>query len=274
MLPWRLIVDPPKSGAENMAIDEALLRNMEEGVLSGAEELPILRIYSWSEPTISVGYMQKPAHFSALSELPLVRRITGGRAVLHDTELTYSIICPAGNPLFDKGIEGAYRLVSSAIVETLKGQGVDATFEKGDLKGKEAKTKKEREACFLTTSRYEVMVKDDEGSAKKIAGSSQRRFKGAFLQHGSILLNLDRPLMERVFGERAVENTTSVSELIEVDIERFKGEFIEHMASILDADLFVSRTSPPEHCLAEDLLRDRYSLKEWNEGGAAGRRGS
>jgi lipoate-protein ligase A len=267
MDPFRLILDPPKSGAENMAIDEALLGTMEEGVLSGAPQIPILRLYSWSEPTLSIGYMQKAGVFKALNGLPIVRRITGGRAVLHDTELTYSLVCPQDNPLFAKGIEGAYRLVSSAIVDTLKGVGIDASFEKGDLKGKAAKSGKEREACFLTTSRYEVVVRDGEGQAKKLAGSSQRRFKAAFLQHGSILLNLDRSLMEKVFGANAVENTTSVSELAEVDTDSFKAAFVEHLAESLEADFLLSRISPPEFCLAEDLLRDRYSRLEWNEGG-------
>ena len=145
MIPFRLILDPPKSGAENMAIDEALLRNMEEGVLSGAPELSILRVYSWSEPTLSIGYMQKAGAFKDVGDLPIVRRITGGRAVLHDSELTYSLICPSTNPIFAQGIEGAYRLVSTAIVESLKGFGIDATFQKGDLTGKAAKSEKEKE---------------------------------------------------------------------------------------------------------------------------------
>ncbi|MEE9542718.1 MAG: octanoyltransferase, partial [Thermodesulfobacteriota bacterium] len=188
MLPFRLIVDPPLEGAENMAIDEALLRTMEEGVLSGGEELPILRLYSWSEPTISIGYMQKAGAFRAVKDLPLVRRVTGGRAVLHDSEITYSLTCPSSNPIFASGIEGGYRLVSSAIVETLKGFGIDASFEKGEA-GRAKKSEKEKEACFLTTSRYEVAVKvPNEPERRKIAGSSQRRLKGAFLQHGSILI--------------------------------------------------------------------------------------
>ena len=269
MNPWRLILDPPMGGAENMAIDETLLRTMEEVVLSGGEELPVLRVYSWKEPTISIGYMQKVSAFAGEFDLPLVRRITGGRAVLHDIELTYSITCPNTNALFAKGIEGAYRLVSLAIVDTLKGFGIDASFEKGELKGREAKSEKEKEACFFTTSRYEVMVRTPGGEGcTKIAGSSQRRFKGAFLQHGSILLNLDRKLMEKVFGARAVENTTSVNELTDVDTDEFKGAFIERMAEALDADLLLSRLSPPEFCLYEDLLRDRYSKREWNERGA------
>jgi lipoate-protein ligase A len=109
---------------------------------------------------------------------------------------------------------------------------------------------------------------------KKIAGSSQRRFKGALLQHGSILLNVDKALTGRVFGAGVAENISSISDFMELTpqgVDRIKGEFIEQLAGALDAEFFVSKLSAPEYCLMEDLKEEKYSRPEWNERNASRR---
>lgn len=286
MDPWRLILDPPSGGAENMAVDEAILRTMEATVDIGSEfgsdQMPTLRLYSWKEPTLSIGYMQDAGPFidppSNGERLPLVRRITGGRAVLHDMEITYSIVCPALHPLFVSGIGEAYRLVSTAIAGALEEFGVPASFERGagasKEKGPGAGRAGDKDACFLTTSRYEVVAEGDTGISKKIAGSSQRRFKGAFLQHGSILLGLDRTLTKRVFGSEAAEKIACVGDFTDLKpdgVDHIKGAFIEGLAIALDAEFFVSKLSAPEYCLMKDLMADKYSSAQWNERVGAGK---
>ncbi len=279
MDPWRLILDPPREGVENMAVDEAILRTMEAGADMGVEQMPTLRLYSWAEPTLSIGYMQNAGPFIGPrpeeERLPLVRRITGGRAVLHDMEITYSIVCPALHPLFARGIEEAYRVVSLAIAGALKEFGVSASFERGvGVSKKEVRgggrggRGKDKGACFLTTSRYEVVAGVAGSDSKKIAGSSQRRFKGAFLQHGSILMGLDKKLTERVFGKEAAEKIACVSDFTDLKpdgVDHIKGALIERLAGALDAEFFVSKLSAPEYCLMKDLMEEKYSMKEWNE---------
>ncbi len=267
MNPWRLILDPPQSGVENMAVDEALLRTMEASFEDGVEQMPTLRLYSWLEPTVSIGYMQKADPFiepagGGEERVSFVRRITGGRAVLHDFEITYSLVCPASHPLFAGGIEEAYRAVSLAIAGALKDFGVEAGFERGSVKRGQG-VSADKDACFLTASRYEVVA-----GGKKIAGSSQRRFKGALLQHGSILLKVDTPLTERVFGKGVAGDIASVSdftELTEEVVDHIKGAFIEHLANALDAEFFISKLSAPEYCMMQDLKDEKYLSLEWNE---------
>ncbi len=183
---WRLIVDPPLDARLNMAIDEAMLMTADSG-LAGA---PTLRLYEWREAAVSIGYRQSSSSFSAAG-LPVVRRITGGRAVLHGTDLTYSLVLDSIHPLFSQGILGAYKAVSRSIVGALKGRGIDADFARpGSMSADRS------EACFYTPSRQEVLVK-----GKKIAGSAQRRLKNALLLHGSIMLSIDPSLLRRVFHD-------------------------------------------------------------------------
>jgi lipoate-protein ligase A len=273
MDPWRLILDPPQSGVENMAVDEAILRTMEAYVEEGAERMPTIRLYSWLEPTVSIGYRQDAGPFINLVSadgwrVPFVRRITGGRAVLHESEITYSLVCPASHPLFSRGIEEAYRVVSVAIAGALNESGVLASFERGSLKRARG-ADGDKDACFLTTSRYEVVAGSNksDGGLKKIAGSSQRRFKGAFLQHGSILLEVDKALTRRVFGNKAAEGIASVSDFKELSpdaVDMIRTAFVEQLGTALDAEFTLSKLSASERNLTRDLIEDKYSSNEWN----------
>ena len=202
---WRLILDPAYSGVRNMAIDAALLKSAN----TSKKPLTTLRLYSWSVPTISVGYQQKPENFSQYN-LPVVRRLTGGRAVLHDKELTYSITVPKFDQLFAGGITDAYAAISRCLVAALKDvgvQGVDFARPASKLsiteREKRFGSRQKNEACFLSSSRYEVVV-----GGKKMVGSAQRRFSGAFLQHGSILANVDEAMIEKVFGKELIDKIT------------------------------------------------------------------
>ncbi|MBZ0253652.1 MAG: lipoate--protein ligase family protein, partial [Candidatus Methylomirabilis sp.] len=196
MRPWRLIESPPASGAENMALDEALL----ESVIAG-EGPPTLRFYAWTPATLSIGFNQGEALATGrrLEEVPVpvVRRITGGRAILHDDELTYSVVCREDDALFGGSVWETYLKLSRFLVEGLREIGVDARVAGGAAPASHdyGRPSEGSPSCFSTPTPHEIAV----GEAK-IAASAQRRVRGALLQHGSVLLGFDPERLARVLG--------------------------------------------------------------------------
>jgi len=170
----RLLIDAaPNSGAWNMAVDAALLAS----AVAGAG--PTVRIYRWREPTVSLGYFQSADSLrdSPLKELPTVRRLSGGGAILHDDEITYSCALPAGHPLAAAPSE-LYRRVSQAVVEILNSLGASAK-----RRGAALDAASEPFLCFGRGDPNDVVFQ-----GQKIMGSAQRRRRGAVLQHGALLL--------------------------------------------------------------------------------------
>ncbi|TDM42549.1 lipoate--protein ligase family protein [Macrococcoides goetzii] len=171
----------------NMALDEALLNFVSEGKLP-----PVIRFYGWNPATLSIGYFQKIEKEIDLEKVKskgygLVRRATGGRGVLHDKELTYSVIVPEEHPEMPKTVTEAYRVISQGLLEGFIDLGLDAYFTVPRTEEQRAKLKDPRSSvCFDAPSWYELVV---EG--RKIAGSAQTRQKGVILQHGSILQSID-----------------------------------------------------------------------------------
>lgn len=180
MRQWRFIYDQPLPGAVNMAVDDAIL----EHVLNG-QSPPTLRLYAWSPPCLSLGYGQK-LHDADLERIAAfgwtaVRRPTGGRAILHTDELTYSVTVPADHPLAQIDIVTSYRQISAALVDALQRLGLSPQAERAtDM------PRNPGAVCFEIPSHYEITV---EG--RKLVGSAQVRRKGALLQHGSLPLTGD-----------------------------------------------------------------------------------
>ncbi|HAR6362222.1 TPA: lipoate--protein ligase family protein [Staphylococcus pseudintermedius] len=171
----------------NMALDEALLNFVSRGEID-----PVVRFYTWNPPTLSIGYFQRLSKEIDIEKVKekgygLVRRQTGGRGVLHDKELTYSMIVPEAHPDMPQTVTEAYRVISGGLLEGFKSLGFDAHFAVPRSKEEREKLKQPRSSvCFDAPSWYELVV---EG--KKIAGSAQTRQKGVILQHGSILQDVD-----------------------------------------------------------------------------------
>ena len=169
----------------NMAVDACLAEMAEAGGFDVA-----LRTYTWEPHTVSLGRLQK-----GLADLDrrklvddgfgLVRRPTGGRAVWHGRELTYSVIAGAGHPLYADGIEKSLGTVASILLDALKGLGVPAVMNRVVHSGEGFG----RGPCFVSHGRFEVMTED----GRKLVGSAQARTRGAFLEHGSILFGNDQP---------------------------------------------------------------------------------
>lgn len=234
---WRLILDGDLPGHENMARDSSILKALEEG-----GGVPTVRLYGWDVPTISLGYLQKEAPFLGFN-MPVVRRITGGRAVVHSSEVTYSVTGLVGHPLFAGGIMDAYSVISRCIIAALKDAGVDAAYSPGTI-GRER-----NEACFHSPSRYEVLI-----NGRKLVGSAQRRLKRAFLQHGSILMSTDEELNARVFGKSLSGKMAGISEFSAVSREQLRKYIAKRFAEGLGARFFESPLTAREEELKESVL--------------------
>jgi len=181
MVDGLIVVEPPQSGEVNMATDNAMLGR-------ATSDWPvILRIYRWETPTLSLGHFQsdddlKP--FPHLRELPCVRRKTGGGAIVHDCELTYSLLIPNRNNAPAKGhSETLYRAVHESISANLRLLGWQAGLSEACTCGLEKKDPTESFLCFLRRSPVDLVVEEH-----KIVGSAQRRTATGLLQHGSLLL--------------------------------------------------------------------------------------
>ncbi len=184
---WFFLDDGALAGARNMAVDEFLLdRSHDRG------GVPVLRLYSFGPPAVTLGYHQdarKVIDIEAVRRdgIDLVRRITGGRALLHEGELTYSVTAALDSVFFAGCLHKTFTSISTALVTALRVLGVDAVISDGKLfKGAKEMTS----PCLVSTSRHEITV-----GGRKIVGSAQRRTGSAFLQHGSILLT---PASERI----------------------------------------------------------------------------
>lgn len=214
---WRYIDSGACDGAFNMAVDEGLARTI-------ASTEPILRLYRWQPFTISIGYHQEVGDVDLArcqrDGVGVVRRPTGGRAIFHAHEATYSVIVPKSHPWFAKSSHEVYNEISSALVVGLQFAGLPVSLEKRSQPDSDFAGYRNQFACFATSARYEIHYQ-----SQKLVGSAQRRFGNALLQHGSIILgpqhlNLVEYLANHKNGEREAarkqlqEKTTCVEAIL------------------------------------------------------------
>jgi len=202
---WRFIDDGPHRGDANMGRDLALMDEVRE---DPANALPALRVYAWDPPCVSLGFHQKTADLDLDRCLALgydvVRRPTGGRAVLHDREITYSLVVPESVFGRATSVIESYRILSQGLIEGLAHLGIATRLAPGSEHAGQGGSA----ACFASAARCDLVYGD-----RKVVGSAQVRRKGAILQHGSIPL-VDREEAERVaiLGDGA-EPITGVTDL-------------------------------------------------------------
>ncbi|RPJ82368.1 MAG: lipoate--protein ligase family protein, partial [Acidobacteria bacterium] len=195
-LSWRFRVDLAQSGSVNMEIDRTLLDQVEQE----AEALTVLRFYRWDVPTVSIGHHQEPARavdltYCEANNVPVVRRTTGGRAVLHDRELTYAVVSNDDRFFPLHSLDQTYLTIAGALQKGLARLGVSSDLAAGGREIGSSARIDIKHPCFASASRHELLVR-----GRKIAGSAQRRLRRSFLQHGSIPLELNIPLMARALG--------------------------------------------------------------------------
>ncbi|MDW8395599.1 MAG: biotin/lipoate A/B protein ligase family protein [Anaerolineae bacterium] len=181
MFTFRLIRDGFHSGAANMARDEAISR-----AVSAGKQLPTLRLYGWTPPAISLGYSQRTSSVNEArcreDGIEIVRRPTGGLAILHTDELTYSVSLPIDHPLAEGDVMTSYRRIAEALMHALRLLGVPEVAANRVPKERRAKGP----VCFEAPSDYEIV-----GAGKKIVGSAQWRRLDGVMQHGSLPLHGD-----------------------------------------------------------------------------------
>ena len=273
MKQWYFINSGPCRPSFNMALDEALLNWHSEKRIP-----PVIRFYEWNPATLSVGYFQKVHQEIDLEEvrrqkLGFVRRPTGGRAVLHEHELTYSVIVDEEYPNMPKTVTEAYRVISEGILLGFRNLGLDAYFSVPDTEEKQADLKQPKSAvCFDAPSWYELVV---EG--RKVAGSAQTRQKGVILQHGAILLDLDQEKLLSVFKFaneemrekmrlKLPEKAVAINQLVDKPftvaqcITAFKDGFRE----ALKIELIPYELTLEQMAYVEQLEKDKYANDEWN----------
>jgi len=195
------IADGALPGAENMARDQALL----ERAITG--EGPLLRVYGWRGPTLSLGYFQDEAAVAEAGAaqrlgVDLVRRFTGGGAILHHHEVTFALAVPPAHPWAALGVDDSYLALTRPLLGVLGAAGVEAAFRGGAVPAHKAAN------CFAGAACPDLVH-----GGRKLFGSAQRRRRGAVLQHGSLLLDLDLELWRGIFGPRLGQGFTSLAEV-------------------------------------------------------------
>ena len=265
MRQWRLINDHPTAGARNMAVDEAILQAVSQGY-----SLPTLRLYAWTPACLSLGYGQRSSDVDfdrvASRGWDVVRRPTGGRAILHTDELTYSLVLPADHPLAAGSVIDSYRRISAGLTAGLIHLGLtplaDARAERHPVGGA---------VCFETPSHYEMTV-----NGRKLIGSAQLRRRGGILQHGTLPLSgdLGRICDALVYASEPEREAAKVqvrahaitlTEALDTEISwTMVGQAINlGFAETFDIQWLPGQLTDPEVADAERLEREVYSTPEW-----------
>ena len=268
---WRLIRTPAALGAWNMAVDEAILEASGGGLVP-----PTLRLYAWSPPCLSLGYAQP---FTDVNQPVLeqhrwevVRRPTGGRAILHTDELTYSVTGPMDEPRLAGGVLESYRVLAQALLYALQLLGIPAQAEeKPGSAAPSARQSNQNPVCFEVPSNYEITV-----GGKKLIGSAQARRKEGVLQHGSLPLygDLARIVQALVFTDaqareraaaRLLERATTAERILghPLDWDQAAQAFAEAFAGRLNIQLQPSGLSPQELERATALMGEKYANPAW-----------
>jgi lipoyl(octanoyl) transferase len=263
---WRLVVSTPAKGVWNMAVDEAFL----ESILA-EDSVPILRLYAWEPPCLSLGYGQgeadvDPERLSARG-WDLVRRPTGGKAILHTDELTYSVIGSNRDPRLTGGILASYLTLSGALATAMVKLGLDVDIQPSSKSG--SGTISDGPVCFEVPSPYEITSR-----GRKLIGSAQSRRGDAILQHGAIPLGGDITRITEVLSypdadsrqdaaKRVLDRATTVErELGKPVLWKAAAEAVTTaFAEDLNLQLLPSALTEKETLRALILMEEKYQIR-------------
>jgi lipoate-protein ligase A len=254
----RLIIDPPSPGPRNMAVDEALLLD------AAKNGVGTLRFYQWSEPTLSLGYFQRYEDrntHAPSSNCAVVRRQSGGGAILHDRELTYSLSLPAEHP-FARQAAQLYTAVHEAFIAQLSQNVASHDPEARLIVRRECPQLRPDQEPFLCFQRRAcgdvVYVPSGRRLADwKILGSAQRRHRGAILQHGSLLLEKSIAAPE-LHGLRDLTGLLLPPGALALDLAN-------RLSPILGVRLIEYRLSTALESKAADLTNTKYGTVAWTK---------
>ena len=270
MTTWSFIDTGVGSGAYNMAVDEVLLDDC-----ANRDGGPYLRLFGWNPPTVSLGFGQDIECELDLEEcrwmgVDVVRRPTGGRAVLHWGELTYSVVCATAAGAVGEDVGEVYHTIGCCLVRGLRQLGVEAVLERAGAQRHDRQAAEASRPCFSSISRWEVKC-----GGRKLVGSAQRRLKKAVLQHGSLLLDSrherllelmpagDRAARERYLSELQL-GSTHLSACLELwTPEVLKARILDGFRHGLAADLIHAELDPDQAQRVSALVRTKYGNPTW-----------
>lgn len=243
-----------------MAVDDFLFHSL------GGLPQTFLRFYTWKRPTASLGYSQKAdkvvdLNFCKQNKIDIVRRMTGGKLVLHHKEVTYSI-CSSDQRTFPAAVMDSYRLISEALIRGLEKMGLQArladsppaAYARGSL------------PCFSSAARHEIEIR-----GKKIVGSAQKRIGHRFIQHGSIPLEKEDELLKSVAllrdggGIRMISLSQALGRPVNFDWA--VGYFLSGLAEYFGAGFELKTFSPQETESISSLEKGKYANPAWTFGG-------
>ena len=268
MRTWRLITTNPAPGSWNMAVDEAVLEHAGRG-----DVLPTLRLYAWDPPCLSLGHAQPFADVDAARleshGWDVVRRVTGGRAILHTDELTYSVSGPVDEPNLAGTVLESYNRLARALLAAVQDLSLPVEMKEGKAESKG----EPNPVCFEVPSTYEITV-----GGKKLIGSAQARRKEGVLQHGSLPLTgyltrivqalafADESARERA-AQRLLERATTVESVLGrvVDWETAAQAFVRAFEAGLGIRLEMGELTESELDRAEELVSEKYAHPSWTE---------
>jgi len=265
---WRLLITPPARGAWNMALDEAILEHIGQGVSS-----PTLRLYAWDPACLSLGHVQPFADVDTIRlrehGWEVVRRATGGRAILHTDEITYSVIAPNDEPRVAGTVLESYNRLAQALLLAVK----DLELPVEMKEGKADNNSMANPVCFEVPSAYEITL-----NGKKLIGSAQARKKEGVLQHGSLPLTGDLSRICRVLvyaneearqdaSQRLLDRATTVESALgrQVSWETAAQAFIHAFEAQLGLCLVKGNLSESESNRTEELVKEKYDHPSWTE---------
>ncbi len=251
-----------------MAVDEAILEGMGCG-----DTPPTLRLFAWDPPCLSIGYAQPISDIDRKNILArgwhLVRRLTGGRAILHTDEITYSVIGPTHEPRLAGSVIESYQRLSQALLLALKLLELPAQA----LPKIVDQPKSFEPICFEVPSHYEITV-----AGKKLIGSAQARKKAGILQHGTLPLHGDLTRITQALAfpsvaareqaaQRLLVRATTTEAILQryVSWEQAAEAFVEAFSQTLNIQLQPADLTPTEIARAEELVKEKYAHPDWNE---------
>ncbi len=267
MTEWRMIEDSPGEAAWNMAVDEAIAESCRQKLVP-----PTIRFYTWTRPALTLGYFQKAERdldqgICQREGIPIVRRITGGRAVLHGDDLTYCVASGADVAKLPNTIRGSFLEISRGFIEGLRPLGIEA-----DSVRAPAKETGRSPLCFMSTSWYDITCK-----GRKIIGSAQRRWKDGMLQQGSLLLDFSPEAYYKFFRfpdetrrEQIIQESQSrvigLNDLVPVRMtpETIVKQIATGFEKALGITLKPAGLTPLEHERADHLAQTKYTTVSWN----------
>lgn len=216
----RFIPFEVKTGQENMQIDSDLL----EYAIKNQLKEPIFRLYGWSPACVSLGRNQKSdfldLDFLKQNNIDYVRRLTGGRALLHDNEITYSYICPASFLENGENVVNSYKEISKILIAAFKKLDIELDF------GGTKKVNGHKDYCMLVSTGADLCYKN-----RKLIGSAQFRKEGYILQHGSILYDYDKELLQKIFKEEV--DTSSIISIKEINSNITQKDVIDLLSTCI-----------------------------------------